>query len=200
MHARWIGSVAFGFVVACGGAQSPEDQHLTADEYDEQAQREDEAADDHEAQMRGAVFYGEDIYNPSDAHACEAHQHRERAQICREIADRLRAFEEAECARFPADSRASCPLLLDLESVENIEGGVRLTFSNTREIEPIIDHLRCHIAFAAAQGTEGIDSCALYVPGSRVEVNLNVVDLTTTEGEYVEELRRRVAVQAPPDQ
>lgn len=193
--AALIAALTFG----CGGAQNPRDEDLTAEEHEAEAEREEAAAEQHEAQTRGTVFYAQDVYDPSDAHRFEAEQHREHAEAHRRMAERLRAFEDAECSEFPPETRASCPLLLDLESIEDIEGGVRLTFAADQEIEPVIDHIRCHIAFAQAEGTGGIDSCALYVPGTTVTVNMNVVDLVTDEEEHVAELRRRVSVQAPPD-
>ncbi|MCA9608498.1 MAG: hypothetical protein KC619_22995, partial [Myxococcales bacterium] len=75
---------------------------------------------------------------------------------------------------------------------------VRLRFDEHVDFDSIVDHLRCHVAFAASRGTDDIDHCALYVPGARVVVNGRDVLLTTSHPDQVEELRRRVEVQAPP--
>jgi hypothetical protein len=195
-------------LVACGGPQDPAEEDLTAAEHEEQAAREEQEAEEHEDRYDpgarttagGAAtetFYGLDVYNPTEVHLTEAEEHRAHAQAHREMAEALRAYEELECGRFPPGARAACPLLLGLESVEDIEGGVQMTFAEGANLEPVLDHIRCHIAFAAAQGTEGIEHCALYVHGAQVAVDGRVVILTTTEEDHVAELRERVRIQAP---
>jgi len=158
-------------VAACGGPQAAREDDLTAEQHEDEAIREEGDADSSE-----------------DLEHAEAHRRR---------AEELRAFEAVECAQLSADQRASCPLLLHLQAVVDIEGGSRLTFADDQNIGPVLEMLRCHIAFAAAQGREGIDECALYVPGATLRSEENVVLLTTDQVEHVDELRRRVAVQAP---
>lgn len=195
-------------LMACGGPQDPATEDLTAEQHDEQAAQEEQRAQeqyreyDPNARLHvgsvdpnSPVYYGPEVYNPTQVHLDEARELREHAAAHRAVAEQLRAFEQQECAEFPADTRASCPLLLGLQSVENIDGGVRMHFSSQLDLAPVVDHIRCHIAFAAAQGREGIEHCALYVHGAQVRVEGNSVILTTDEPANVEELRRRVAVQ-----
>jgi hypothetical protein len=87
--------------------------------------------------------------------------------------------------------------LLGVEGMADVEGGVAIEFGADRDIAPVIEHLRCHIAFAAARGTEGIEHCALYVQGARVEARGQTVLLTTSDSARVDELRRRARVQEP---
>lgn len=201
-------AVAALTLLGCGGPQDPATEDMTASEHEDQAAREERlaqeraAAYDPDARLRvGAVnpdspvYYGAEVYNPTVVHLDEAREHREHAAAHLAVADGLRAYAEQECGEFPADTRASCPLLLGLESVENIERGVRMHFSSQLDLRPVVDHIRCHIAFAAAEGREGIEHCALYVHGAEVRVEGNSVILTTTVPENVAELRRRVAIQ-----
>ncbi len=202
-------ALALALLAGCGGAREPAAEPLTAAEHEAEASREEAAARAHDAQYDPDArttsggeppdprYHGHDVYNPTASHLVEAELHRQHGHAHRERAEVLRAFEDAECARFPADSRASCPLLLGLEAVEPIEGGVRLRFAEGVDFASVVDHVRCHIAFAAAHGTEGISECALYVPGARVVVDGRELLLTTSDAGRVEELRRRVAVQAP---
>lgn len=182
---------------------------MTAHEHEQEAARLEAEADadqaryDPEARATSTGeapdpnLHGRDVYNPTASYLVEAEVTRQHAFAHRERAATLRAFEEAECGRFPPETRAACPLLLGLEAVEPIEGGVRLRFSESVDFASVVDHLRCHIAFAAARGTEDIEQCALYVPGARVVVTGRDVLLTTDRPDQVEELRRRVEVQAP---
>lgn len=199
------------FSVGCGGPQDPADEHLTAEEHEREAAQEEAEADEHVAEydpdarqptaggMANPDFHGLDVYNPTAGEIVEAEEHREHAAAHREQAQALRDFEEAECANFPPASRASCPLLLGLEEVVEIDGGMRLRFGEGVDHSSVVDHVRCHIAFAAARGLAGISHCALYVPGVRVEVDGPQVSLTTDEDDQVADLRRRVRLQAPPD-
>ena len=194
-------------MVGCGGTQNPRDQDMTAAEHEGEAEQEERAGDERESHYDEAAvgtgaashqaFHGTDVYNPTAHHAVAAEAHREHAQEHRARAGALRAFEDAECSQFPAETRASCPLLLGLQSVEDIDGGSQLTFDPETDFGSVIDHLRCHVAFASAQGREGINHCALYVHGAEIHVEEHIVTLTTPEADHVAELRDRVALQAP---
>jgi len=205
-----VALLALALGVACGGPQDPATENLTAAEHEAEAEREEAAAAEHEGQydpdarlttggqQPGTdLYYGTDHYNPTEVHLHAADDHREHAGAHRERAAQLRDFAEAECAEFPPETRASCPLLLGLVEVEDIEAGIRMTFASAQDLAPVVDHIRCHIAFAAAMGNEGMDHCALYVHGASVDVEGTSVDLITDQPGFVAELRRRVRVQAP---
>lgn len=208
---RWtrLGCVVVIFLGGCGGPQDARSEELTAREHDEEAAREDRAADEHDARYdpesatmaQGAAsvstFYGTDVYNPSEGQPALAEGHRDHAVAHRAVAEELRVYEEGTCGHFPVSTRAACPLLLGLGSVDDVDGGVRLRFTEGTDVAPIVEHIRCHIAFSAARGTEGIEHCALYVPGASVRADGTDVALTTDRAEHVAELRRRANRQAP---
>ena len=194
---------------ACGGPRDARSEELTAREHEEEAARQDRAAAEHDARYdpesttaaEGAAsvsaFYGTDLYNPTEGQRALAERHREHADAHRAVAEDLRAYEAGACGHFPVSTRAACPLLLGLTSVDEVDGGVRLRFAEGADVAPIVEHIRCHIAFSAARGIEGIEHCALYVPGARVRADGTEVTLTTDRAEHVAELRRRVNRQAP---
>ena len=202
-----VGAIALAF--SCGGAQDPAAEDLTAAEHLAEAEREEaraaeaESRYDPDARERsgsegiGPVTVGGRAYNPTEHELAVAERHREHANAHRSRAEELLAFEARECELLPEESRAACPLLLDLERVEDVRGGVRMVFAEGPNLDPVVQHIRCHIAFAAARGDDGMETCALYVHGARVAVQDNVVSLTTDRGEHVAELRSRVRRQAP---
>ena len=209
-HEKRLGVLVWVLVSAMGAASCGAPRAVTGPEHEQAAEREERAAMAHAASydpnaratdgqlgIGPMVVYGTDVYNPTEDELEEAAEHLAHAEAHRHVAEELRAFADAECSRFPESTRAACPLLLDLLAVDDIQGGVRMTFAADAAIAPITDHIRCHIAFAAARGTEGMESCALYVPGAVIEVHDNVVLLTTVRPEHVAELRRRVREQAP---
>ncbi|MEC7519700.1 MAG: hypothetical protein VYE22_07540 [Myxococcota bacterium] len=202
-----VGAVALAF--SCGGSQDPAAENLTAAEHYAEAEREEtraaeaEGRYDPDARERtsseglGPVSVGGRSYNPTEHELHTADQHRRHAAAHRARAEELLAFEAQECELLPEQSRAACPLLLDLEAVEDVNGGVRMVFAEGPNLDPVAQHIRCHIAFAAARGDEGMQDCALYVHGARVERQGNVILLTTSQGQHVADLRARVRRQAP---
>lgn len=208
-----MGRILLGCAVmlfcGCGGPQDARSEDLTAREHDEEAARQDRAADEHDerydsestATASGAAsvstFYGADVYNPTEGQRALADAHRDHAGAHRAVAEDLRAYEEGACGHFPVSTRAACPLLLGLESIDDVDGGVRMRFSEGVDVAPIVEHIRCHIAFSAARGTEGMEHCALYVPGASVRADGTNVTLTTDQAEHAVELRRRTSRQAP---
>ena len=109
-------------------------------------------------------------------------------------AESLDSFEEAECRAFPPQTRGACPLLGQIESVEDVFGGVRLRFIEGVNVNAAIAHTRCHLAFARTRGRIGMESCPLYIIGveaTRLE-NSGTVELSVGNEEDLEELRRRI--------
>ena len=77
----------------------------------------------------------------------------------------LERFEAIECRDFPPSSRAACPLLGPLTSVDDIPGGVRARFSQGRRSTPSSRTCRCHYAYARARDFDVVASCPLYMRG-----------------------------------
>ncbi len=65
---------------------------------------------------------------------------------------------QAECGDFPPDTRKVCPLLGQVGSSENIEGGVRIVLVEGANAEAVKAHVRCHLTSAAKQGFKGMTS------------------------------------------
>lgn len=199
---------ALALLFGCGGAPDPRTEDLTAAQHEEEAAREERAAEQHDEAydpearaLVGArianpdIASGPEVVNPTQGELEQAEDHRDHAGAHRARAAELRAFEARECRGVSEAAREACPLLLGLTEVEDVPNGVQLTFSG--DSADVVRQVRCHIAFAAAQGREGMDECALYVHGARVRARGNVVTLTTSEGDHVDELRQRARVQAP---
>jgi hypothetical protein len=183
-------------LAACSGPQDPATEDLTAEEHEAEAEREEaEAAENERLAARSGSMYSLDAYDPSDSRLAIAAEHRDHAEAHRRQAEALRAFENEECGEFPDSARSACPFLLGLREIEDVDGGARVVFDVDAPIDAILDHIRCHLAFVAAQGSEGIDDCALYVPGATVQKQGNSIVLTTDQADHVAELRRRVRVQ-----
>ncbi|MCZ7683548.1 MAG: hypothetical protein M5U28_34130 [Sandaracinaceae bacterium] len=192
-------------LVACAGSPDPVREDITAEEHEREAEEEEREAAEHDAQydpdartaggQEAAARFGIGVYNPTEGHRAAAEEHRAHAEAHRRRAEQLRAFEQAECAEFPAETRAACPLLIGVERVEDVPGGAAITFAEDVDLTPVVDHIRCHLAFAAAEGLEGMEECGLYVLGARVELRERTIVLTTTERRQVAELRRRVRAQ-----
>ena len=206
MHKHMIVAVLSSATwVACGG-QGTQPDDMSAAEHRQAAAGDEASADEHESRYdpdsratlgtstaaTSDVFYGLDSYNPTEAHLGEAQALRDQAEQHREAAAALERYEDEQCARFPPATRPSCPLLGQVASVEDVDGGVRLHFVDGVRVDAVADHMRCHLAYARTQGRQGMDHCPLYLEGVSVERADDVVTLTTNAGaEGVAELRRR---------
>ena len=195
--------------VACRGRGTRPDD-MSAEAHREAAAGEEAEAAQHQSRydedtrdvtgrpgVDSDVYYGLDVYNPTREHRLEARQHRILAEHHRAAAAALETYEDRECARFPAQTRALCPLIDQVVSVEDVEGGVRLRLAEEVREDAVADHMRCHLAYARSQGREGMDQCPLYVEGARVGSNGGIT-LTTDAGDAaVSELRRRAHGHVP---
>ncbi len=106
----------------------------------------------------------------------------------------LETFEEAECRAFPPQTRATSPLIGQVESAVSVFGGVGLSFKEGIDVNAAIAHMRCHVAFAGTRGRIGMKSCPLYIPGIKISRggNSNVVELLVGEQSQLVDLRQRV--------
>lgn len=191
-------------LAACGGnGTRPGD--MSAAEHRRAADDEAAAAVEHSQHRDGtgpptsfnatteeADFFGEPVYSPNMVHLDLSGEHRELAAAHRAAARALESYEDAECGAFPAATRASCPLLGQVVSVEDIEGGVRAVFGESVNVDAATAHVACHIAYAGTAGHEGMDGCPLYLRGVRsVRSGPSTVDFTI-DGD-VAELRARLS-------
>ena len=132
-------------------------------------------------------------YNPTEVHRDRAKGHGKLAREHEHAARVLEEFEEAQCQAFPKETRGVCPLVAQVESLENVFGGVRVRLMGGANVNAALTHMRCHQAFARARGREGMDSCPLYMAGVWLERvgSTRDVDLLALDPDEVGELRRR---------
>lgn len=200
-------SLTVAIAASCGGAEpgtrpddmSAEEHRSAADSHEQQAAEHREEYDPDAERVRpgsaagGDFDYGVDVYNPTQAHLQSAEAHRDIAEQHRAAAAALEQYEDEQCGRFPPETRAQCPLLGHVVSVEDIDGGARIRFADDVNVEAARAHVGCHVAFARTEGREGMDQCPMYVEGARAETDgpEGTVDLVTDDEGQVDELRQR---------
>jgi hypothetical protein len=138
--------------------------------------------------------WGADTYNSTERHLRHGERHRLHADAHEGAARELKTYEELQCGAFPVETRQLCPLLGQVESVEDVPGGVRIRFSEGVDVNAAVAHMRCHLAFARSKGRSGMDSCPLYLAG--IEISRAAarpeVDLLADDASTLELLRQRV--------
>ena len=130
-------------------------------------------------------------YNPTAMHLTHAADHEQRTREHLEAARALEHFEEEQCQAFPPETRVVCPLLGQVDALEDVSGGVRLQLGEEVNVNAAVAHMLCHQAFARTRGNAGMDECPLYLPGVRVERIGRSRSVELTDPEDVDELRRR---------
>jgi hypothetical protein len=152
---------------------------MSAAQHREEAKRHVVAAETHERQYNPGVTaplppddatgagynFTASSYNPTEWHLAEANRLREHAGQHRKAAQALERFEANECKAFPPTTRAACPLLGPVTSIDDIGGGVRVSFAPGTRVDAVVAHMRCHFAYAQAQGFAEAAACPLYVRG-----------------------------------
>lgn len=131
----------------------------------------------------GAYYYSSKKYNPTATHLEHADKHQRHADAHAAAAKALESYEDAECKSFPGSTRKHCPLMGNVVAVEDIDEpahgaggpaphaqhrwrGVRIRFADGVNMDAVVAHARCHMAFAATHGFEGMDHCPLYIKGT----------------------------------
>jgi hypothetical protein len=99
-----------------------------------------------------------------------AEQHLLHARAHEAAAQALEASEEAECRAVPEKTRAACPMLRAVESIEDLADGVRLRFRDGEAVDALLAQMRCHLAFARTRAFVDVEPCPLYVRGVRMEL------------------------------
>jgi hypothetical protein len=166
--------------VSCSHVQKEE---MTADEHRAEAAvhlekaREERELYDPSKTMRpapraaGSPMFGQvdvpfEPYNPSDAHMQAADREMIEANQHLAAARALEKFEDQACSGLSVAERSACPLFASaVKQVEWKEGGFKLTFKQASEAAQTFPRLRCHLAFAVANGFDR-PSCPLFVKGT----------------------------------
>lgn len=120
-------------------------------------------------------------YNPTERHLTDARRHEKMEHDHAAAATALRSYEEGACKHFDPAQRAGCPLLGQLERVEPLKNGVRLTPKPGVDVAAWQAHIACHLAFAAARGAEGMASCPLGLRGIDATAAGSAVELTSND-------------------
>jgi hypothetical protein len=138
-------------------------------------------------------------YNPTTWHLYKADAARMHAAEHEHAAAELDRFEAAECAPFGKGVRAACPFLGPVRSAEPIENGVRLRLADGASAKTVVEHMRCHLAFARTRGFQ-VAECPLTLKGTEVTLapDGSGVDVTTADHGTVRELRRRATALVEP--
>jgi hypothetical protein len=131
-----------------------------------------------------AVQHRDEAARENDA--AHARQHEKAAQA-------LERFEAAACIGFPPVARAACPLLRRVSRIDDIGGGVRVTFAPGAPVHAVFAHMRCHYAYARARAFEEVVSCPLYVRGVELKRATDplAIEITHADRRQVDELRVR---------
>lgn len=141
----------------------------------------------------GTYAYALPAYNPTDWHLAEARKHEAHARQHEAAAVSLERFERAECKDFPPATRPSCPLLGPAEDIHDIDGGVVIRFAPSVRVDAIVAHMKCHLAYARAQGYQDAPTCPLYLPGLSIRLGAapSTVEITVDKKkrQQVEALR-----------
>lgn len=116
----------------------------------------------------GEVAYPVDVYNPTEEHAREAAVLEAEAKRHEKAAAKLEAWEDAACADAPTAARAACPLLVGVVAVDDVPRGARVRLRDGVDRAALVARMRCHAAFAAAQGGDA-QGCPLYVKGVQID-------------------------------
>jgi hypothetical protein len=147
----------------------------------------------------GDYLYPLSVYNPTEVQLQRADEHRAHARQHEKAAQALERFEADECVGFPPAARAACPLLRPVTGIDDIQGGVRVTFAPGTPVHAIAAHMRCHYAYARARAFDDAVSCPLYTRGIEIKRAPDPlsIDITAADWQQVDRLRvasRREAI------
>lgn len=135
-----------------------------------------------------ARCYDEQQYNPTAHHLRSAERHEKMSRDHAGAGAALEAYEEGACKLLAPKVRASCPLLGQLEKVDRLSNGVRLSPRPGVNVEAWRAHVACHLAFAQAKGMEGMSMCPLGQAGVRAVAVGNGIELTSDDPVTAEKL------------
>jgi hypothetical protein len=200
-----VASCVVGMAIAaagCAGHDLVRADDMSAAQHRNEAQREQAAADQEAARGQAAAPAP---VPASDPQAFDPSEPRRRAEAAREHARQhesaakfLEQFEDEACAGIPVSSRAACPLLGPLERLEDVPGGVRVTFADKSRVRTAIAEMRCHYAYARSRHFDENVGCPLYVKGIQVRqaVDPRAVEITAGDEATTKLIRQRSREQA----
>ena len=79
-----------------------------------------------------------------------------------------------------------------MTKIEDVTRGVRVTFAQGARVDAIVEHMRCHYAYASSHAFDARVSCPLYMPGITIRRSGDLaVEILAPDRAHVEELRSR---------
>jgi hypothetical protein len=215
--ARGIAAVVALFLAACGPrAVQPDDMSAAAHRREAVTERDEARAHmaRHDAQRdldeRARVPAGDlampdarwqagdpEPTGPGARELQHAAEHRAHADEHDRAAAALERFMQRDCAQVAPEMRTACPMIAPVRDVVDVSGGVRIRFAEGADVDGIVARMRCHNAYARANGYAPQWTCALYVPGLVISVaeGGTAIDLIGRDTKTVEHIRRHVREQ-----
>ena len=213
---RLIGFVVLTLSAGCATTVQPED--MSAQSHRAEAARERQLARDHIDKYDpraltptpgvsvGDLRSGYDVsiglvqYNPTHGQIEVAERHLIHAREHEAAAADLESFEATECKNLAPKTRAACPTLGPASQIEDLANGVRIHFPAGTDVDAVVEHMRCHLAFARARGFTTVGDCPLYIKG--IEINQAAdgaaVDVTGASRRVAGEIQVRTRVGVRP--
>jgi hypothetical protein len=205
---------ALVFVIAAGCSHTVRPDSMSAEQHRQEAAKETAAAQTEVVKAVSSApppnlgvnpggipdgyFYPVDSYDPTKQHLVRARHLEEHAREHREAAQKLEKFVQDECKSFPPETRISCPMLGPVTQISDIQGGVRVHFAPNTRVDAVVAHMRCHLAYAQANGFDTSASCPLYVPGLDIRMTADgqAAELTSRDRRAAAEIRDRTRQEA----
>ncbi|MEQ9080913.1 MAG: hypothetical protein RLP09_44025 [Sandaracinaceae bacterium] len=201
-HTAFVHALALLTLMGCGGGSQDESIHAevaSSAGHDDAAEREEARAREEEGRYDPSAdrptgttqpeLYGLSTYNPTAVHLQHAAEHREHAEQHRAAAEAHAQFDQQHCGRFPAESRVACPLIGQVAGVTDVSRGARLELAEGVDRAAFIDHIRCHLEFAATEEHPTADHCPLFVEGAVLEASDDDLVLAAPSAPAQERLR-----------
>ena len=90
-------------------------------------------------------------------------------------------------------------MLGPLANLQDIPGGVRVTFADPTRVDAVVADMRCHFAYEQTRGFDAATSCPMYMPGVDIRQapdDSASVDITSSDPNKANELREQSREQA----
>ena len=208
MHRPLVCLLGLSVLATCGaGNQAVKPDEMGAGAHRQEATRERQLAGAERSKYHpeedrpiGGANKGEigASSNPTEGHLATAAQHEKHARQHEAAARALEKFEEGECGKLPSSSRAACPLLGPVRSLEDIPGGVRARLVSATPVDAVVAQMRCHYAFARARGFSENVTCPLYIRGIEIKRGdgPDAIEIVSLDPSVEREVRARAREEA----
>ena len=90
-------------------------------------------------------------------------------------------------------------MLGPLTNLQDIPGGVRVTFADPTRVDAVVAEMRCHFAYEQTRGFDAAMSCPMYMPGVDIKEAPNdpaSVEITSSDRDKADDLREQSREQA----